>query len=53
MNKARFVALTFVAAVLAGACAATPLVVDLLRAGAPSDFVPPAFAAFCQPLGSS
>lgn len=36
-----------------GACAATPLVADLLRAGAPSDFVPPAFAAFCQPLGSS
>jgi hypothetical protein len=31
-----------------GACAATPLVADLLRAGAPSQFVPPAFAAFCQ-----
>jgi hypothetical protein len=31
-----------------GACAATPLVADLLRAGAPPNFVPPAFAAFCQ-----
>jgi len=36
-----------------GACAATPLVADLLRAGAPADFVPPAFAAFCQPTGAS
>jgi len=36
-----------------GACAATPLVADLLRAGAPADFVPPAFSVFCQPPGSS
>jgi len=36
-----------------GACAATPLVADLLRAGAPPDFVPPAFAAFCQPARPS
>ncbi len=36
-----------------GACAATPLVADLLRAGAPPDFVPPAFAAFCQPTDAS
>ncbi len=36
-----------------GACAATPLVADLLRAGAPADFVSPAFAAFCQPARPS
>jgi len=36
-----------------GACAATPLVADLLGAGAPPDFVPPDFASFCQPTGSS
>jgi hypothetical protein len=36
-----------------GACAATPLVAELLRAGAPADFVAPAFPAFCQPVAGS
>jgi len=40
-------------ALVPGACAATPLVADLLRAGAPADFVPPAFGAFCQMAGAS
>ena len=36
-----------------GACAATPLVADLLRAGAPEDFVTPAFSTFCRVQGPS
>ncbi len=36
-----------------GACAATSLVADLLRAGAPGDFVAPAFATFCRIQASS
>lgn len=35
------------ASLLPGACAATPLVSDLLRAGAPPGTVSPAFEAFC------
>jgi hypothetical protein len=36
-----------------GVCAATPLVAELMRAGAPEDFVAPAFADFCQRAGVS
>ena len=37
------------ASLLPGACAATPLISDLLRAGAPPGTVAPAFEAFCAP----
>ncbi len=36
-----------------GVCAATPLVAELMRAGAPEQFTAPAFADFCQRAGVS